>query len=179
VRDWGDIARPIQADLPEGVRALYNFEGSTQGWRAGANVASVSSEPTFLNAPRRPRLGEYVLAAAGEDVRADAWRTVEVEPPGGIDLSGADPFFVHVNGNGGVPGASYEARVELTAASGEVLARTVPVSADAWKRVEVQTAGWPHAADVVRIAVSYRAAGSDLIWRSQFQVDFVGYDRLW
>ncbi|MGH2948734.1 MAG: DUF5722 domain-containing protein, partial [Solirubrobacteraceae bacterium] len=165
-----------EADLPPGVRVLYNFEGSTQGWRAGANVASVSSEPTFLNAPRRPRLGEYVLAAAGEDVPADAWRTVAVEPPGGIDLSGAAPFFVHVNGYGGVPGATYEARVELTSAAGDVLTRTVPVSADAWNRVEVATAGWPGAADVVRIAVSYRAAGSDMIWRSQFQVDFVGYE---
>lgn len=165
-----------ESDLPPGVKALYNFEGSTQGWRPGGNVASVSSEASFLNAPRRPRLGEYVLAAQGEDVPADAWRTAFVEPPGGIDLSRAAPFFVHVNGYGGVPGATYEARVELTSATGEVLTRTAPVSADAWNRVELDTADWSGATDVIRIAVSYRAAGSDMIWRAQFQVDFVGYE---
>jgi hypothetical protein len=165
-----------ERDLPDHVTALYNFEGTVQGWRAGANVSRVSSADSFLNAPRRPRLGEYVLAADSDNVAADAWRTVYVEPPNGIDLSDADPFFIHINGYGGVPDATYEARVRMTSAAGDVLTRTVPISADAWNRVEIPVSEWAGAAHITRIEVSYRAVGNDMTWPPQFQVDFVGYE---
>jgi hypothetical protein len=77
-----------------------------------------------------------------------------------------------------VPGASYEARIELTSsASGAVLTRTVRVSPDSWNRIEVDTAGWPGAGNVTGIAISYRAAGSTMVWSSQFQVDYVGFEK--
>jgi hypothetical protein len=165
--------RPVA--LPAGGIVLYDFEDGTEGWVAGENVAAVSQETRFANAPGTPRLGRYVLAAQGRDVPADAWRTVRVDAPEGIDLR-AGPFFAHVNGYGGVPGAGYEARVELTSAMGDALTRTVPIHPDSWNRVAVDTAGWPGAGDVVAIAVSYRAVGNSMVWRSQFQVDFVGFE---
>jgi hypothetical protein len=163
--------------LPAGGIVLYDFEDGTEGWVAGENVAAVSRADRFANAPASPRLGRFVLAAQGDAVPADAWRTVRVEAPEGIDLR-AGPFFAHVNGYGGVPGASYEARIELTSsASGAVLTRTVRVSPDSWNRIEVDTAGWPGAGNVTGIAISYRAAGSTMVWSSQFQVDYVGFEK--
>lgn len=47
------------------------------------------------------------LAARGHAAPADAWRTVPVDAPAGLDLR-AGPFFAHVNRYGGVQGASYE-----------------------------------------------------------------------
>jgi Family of unknown function (DUF5722) len=165
--------RPVA--LPAGGIVLYDFEDGTEGWSAGGNVVGVSQQSRFANAPGAPRLGRYVLAVQGADVPADAWRTVRVDAPQPIDLR-AGPFFAHVNGYGGVPGATYEARVELTAGSGDVLTRTVAVHPDSWNRVEVDTPGWAGAGAVVGIEISYRAVGNPMVWRSQFQVDFVGLE---
>jgi hypothetical protein len=41
--------------------------------------------------------------------------------------------------------------------------------------VRIAVRGEAPAGEVVGLAVSYRASGSGITWRSQFQVDFVGY----
>jgi hypothetical protein len=56
------------------------------------------------------------------------------------------------------------------------LTRTVPVFPDSWNRIEVDTAGWAGAGNVTGIAISYRATGSTMMWSSQFQVDYVGFE---
>jgi hypothetical protein len=155
---------------------LYSFsDGTPDGWQAGANVTSVSAVTSFANGPGAPYDSKYALDAASAPVSASAPKTVQVTPAGPLNLSGAQTFFVYVDGYGGAPGASgYQATVTLTSGS-QTLTTTVPVSHDAWTPVDVDVSSWAYRSDVTGISVSYAAVGSTTPWSMHFQIDDVGW----
>ncbi|HEX8008744.1 MAG TPA: alpha-L-rhamnosidase C-terminal domain-containing protein [Trebonia sp.] len=155
---------------------LYSFnDGSTDGWQAGANVASVSAVTSFANGPGAPYNSRYALDAASTAVPASTSKTVQVSPAQPINMSGAQTFFAYVDGYGGAPGATgYQATVTLTSGS-QTLTKTVPVSNDAWNPVDVDVSSWSGRSDVTGISVSFAAVGSTTPWTMHFQVDDVGW----
>ena len=155
---------------------LYSFsDGTTDGWKAGANVASVSAVTGFANGPGTPYGSKYALDAASAAVPASAPKTVQVSPAQPVDMSDAQTFFAYVDGYGGAPGATgYQATVTLTSGS-QTLTKTVPVSNDTWNRVEVDVSSWAGRSDVTGISVSFAAVGSTTTWSMHFQVDNVGW----
>jgi hypothetical protein len=177
LRGRGCSADPTaEACLPSDFDLMYNFEGTTEGWSAGTNVASVASVGSMANGPRTPRLGQGALEAmpAGR-LPAEEWRTVSVTLDEPAEIDTANAFVYHLNGYGGASGATgYESRIVLTSSTGEHLDQVSSVAADQWNRVEVDLRGWP-GRDVASIAVSFRARSSAL-WEPRFQVDYVGLD---
>jgi hypothetical protein len=151
---------------------LYDFESGTQGWVAGANVSSVSKVGSFANGPGKPQDGSGALDAESAGAPADAFRSVSVEPGSAIDLSSASTLTAHVDGYGGMPGATgYEAKVTLTGAGGEELTKTFPVTPDSWNALGLDVSGWAARSALSRIEIGFRAVGTSAQWQPHFQVD--------
>lgn len=166
-----------EAGLPDTLELLYNFEGDVQGWSPGENVSSVGVAQGFPNAPGTPRLGQYVLAPQADTVAATEYRAVYVEPSTPLDLTGATAFFYHINAYGGLPNASYESRITLYSGE-ETLTETVSIDPDAWNEVRLDVSNWEGRSRVTRIELAFRALGFDEDWNGQFQLDFVGYEKV-
>lgn len=156
------------------TRQLYGFEQDTEGWQAGDNVAGVARVGSFANGPGKPAEGSGALEATGRGVPASQAKTVFVAPARALDLSDATALQLSLDSYGGAPGASgYEATVTVTGAGGETRSATQSVSADSWNRLSLDLAGWAGRSAVSRIAVSFRAVGSDTVWVPRFQLDDV------
>jgi hypothetical protein len=166
-----------EQDLPPSVGLLYNFEDNVQGWSTVENVASVKTSESFLNAPQTPYLGNYVLAARSNPVPATDWKTINVNPDVPIDLSNASEVFYYINSYGGVPNAAYESKVTLH--SGEKsISKTVLINPDQWNEIRLDINDCVYKNNVTRIEISFRAVGNDMTWDPEFQIDFVGYEKI-
>ncbi|MBB6672494.1 DUF5722 domain-containing protein [Cohnella nanjingensis] len=153
---------------------LYTFEDGVQGWTAGENVASVTTVTSFPNGPGTPSEGQSALSARSASVAASAWRTVQAAPGRPLDLSGASVFAYDIDAYGGVPNASYETRVTLRSGDGDVYTFNASVAPDQWNRIEAPIAGWAGRTSVQQIEIAFRAAGSDMAWNPEFQLDRIG-----
>jgi hypothetical protein len=171
------FARSAQP-TPHLAKVLYSFkDGTTDGWRAGTNVASVAAVTTFLDAPRHAYDGTYALDASSDDAApVSAPRTMIVIPVKPLNLSAAQTFYLYEDGYGYPQVATgYVATVTLTSRN-KTLSKTVPVLANTWNPVDIDVSSWPYRDHVTRIAVSFTALGSDIPWYSpHFQIDDVGY----
>jgi hypothetical protein len=158
---------------------VYSFnDGTTDGWTAGQNVASVSAVTSFADGPGAPYDSKYALDAACDSVAANQPHTVSVSPSTPLDLGNAKTFFAYVDSYGGLPGSgvSYEATVTLTSGNGPTLTTTATISHDAWNEVDLDVSSWAGRSDVTGISVTFQAPGSTLAWGCHFQVDHVGYE---
>jgi len=162
--------------IPSGTHLLYNFERSTEGWRAKGNVITTGAATYFLNEPKRPYLGTYSLIAYAEPVQANQWRTVEVVPEQAINLTDAETFFYSINGykfNG--VSENYETRVRLYSGT-QMLEKIVAVTPNSWNRIELAIGQWGYRNQITKIEIGYRAAQGTASWDGmQFQLDYVGY----
>jgi serine/threonine protein kinase, bacterial len=175
--------RPTQPPAPPASAApivskvLYSFQdGTTDGWEAGANIASISAVTSFADGPGHPYGGNYALdgfSTDGADLQVP--RTMMVTPATPLNLSAARTFYLYVDGYGD-PGIAtgYAATVTLSSGS-QSLTTTTPVNANAWNLVSVPVSSWAYRDQVTGISVSYAASGSDTPWYFHFQVDDVGY----
>lgn len=158
---------------------VYSFnDGTTDGWTAGQNVASVSAVTGFADGPGAPYDSKYALDAACDSVAANQPHTVSVSPSTPLNLGSAKTFFTYVDAYGGLPGSgvSYEATVTLTSGSGQTLTTTTAINHDAWNEVTLDVSSWAGRSDVTGISVTFQAPGSTLAWGCHFQVDHVGYE---
>jgi hypothetical protein len=156
---------------------LYSFkDGTTDGWRAGANVASVAAVTSFADGPKNPYGGAYALDATSTDGAAvPVPRTMMVTPVTPLNLSAAQTFYLYLDGYGYTPYATgYQATVTLTSGS-RTLTKTVPVLANTWNQVDVDVYSWPYRDHVTGISVSFTGIGSTVPWFPHFQIDDVGY----
>ncbi len=171
----GMLKDPSAAPAKPDERLLYSFEDSTQGWKAGTNVTSVSKVNSFANAPFAPIQGSYALEAQFPTQEADAWRTIQVTPPQPLDLSAAGTFFYRINSYGGSGGTGYETRLRLYSGN-HVLEHITAMNADAWNVIRKDISGWAYKDSVTKIEISFRATGTSAVWYgSRFQIDYVGY----
>ncbi|MGH3248311.1 MAG: hypothetical protein ACRDOI_19210, partial [Trebonia sp.] len=165
---------------PPASRVLYSFNGgSTDGWRAGANAASVTTVTTFQDTPGHPYAGRHALDAAGGGAFVPVPIIMTVTPVTPLNLSAAKAFFLYVDGFGYPPYAkSYAATVTLASGS-HTLSKTVPVSSNAWNHVVVEVGSWSYRDHVTGVSVSYKGiaspAGLTTPWYAHFQIDDVGY----
>jgi Protein kinase domain len=166
---------------PQVSKVLYSFTGgSTDGWRAGANAASVTTVTTFADGPGHPYASNYALDAAGGGGFVPVPVTMTVTPATPLNLSAANAFYLYVDGFGYAPYAkSYAATVTLASGS-HTLSRTVAVSCNAWNHVVVEVGSWPYRDHVTGVSVSYKgiaasSAGATTPWYAHFQIDDVGY----
>lgn len=165
---------------PPVSRVLYSFtNGSTEGWRAGANVASISLVMTFADPPGHPYASNYALDAAPDGAPASAPLTMSVSPAKPLNLSTASTFTLYVDGYGGAPDTvNYLVTVTL-ASGGHLLSKKVPVTCNEWNYVQVPVGSWRYRDRVTGISVSYQAlpssAGAATTWSPHFQIDDVGY----
>ncbi len=171
------FARSAQP-APHLTKVLYSFkDGTTDGWRAGTNVASVAAVTTFQDDPRHPYGGTYALDASSDDAApVSAPRTMIVIPVNPLNLSAAQTFYLYEDGYGYPQVATgYVATVSLTSGN-KTLTKTVPVLANTWNPVDVDVSSWPYRDHVTRIAVSFTALGSNIPWYlPHFQIDDIGY----
>lgn len=174
------IIGPPPGALPPGGELRYDFEGEVSGWGPGQNIASVASEPSFLNGPGTPYHGDYVLVGRSDAVPADVWRTVRAEFAGAEapDFSSADEFFYFVNSYGGVPNATYETSLVIETAT-DRLEVTNPYGADGWNLIRADLSELTGREAVTAIEIGYRAVGSQIAWSSNFQLDAVGVVTRW
>ena len=162
---------------PGASTVLYSFkDGTSDGWRAGANVAVAAPVTSFLDDPRRPYGGTYALEGVTEnDAPVSAPRTMTVSPASALNLSAARTFYLYLDGYG-YPGVAtgFTATVTLTSGSHH-MKKTVPVRANTWNRVDVSVSSWSYRDHVTGIAVSFAGTGSTIGWNPNFQIDDVGY----
>jgi hypothetical protein len=166
---------------PAVSRVLYSFNnGSTGGWRAGANVSSVTTVTAFADGPGHPYGSKYALdAASGDGAFVPVPRTMTLAPATPLNLSAAKAFYLRVDGFGYAPYAkSYAATVTLASGS-HTLSKTVAISCNIWSQVNVDVSSWPYRDHVTGISVSYKgvasSAGVTTPWYPHFQIDDVGY----
>jgi serine/threonine protein kinase len=162
---------------PRGPRVLYSFrDGTTDGWRAGANVASVAAVTSFADGPGHPFGGAYALDGSPADgAPIPVPRMMMITPLTPLNLSAARTFYLYVDGFGYAPFATgYAATVTLTSRS-HTLTRTVRVRANTWNRVAIRISSWMYRDHVTGISVGYTGMGSDTPWFPHFQIDDVGY----
>ena len=156
---------------------LYSFkDGTTQGWRAGANVASVAAVTSFADGPGHPYGAPYALDATSADgAEVPVPRTMTVTPVTPLNLSAAQTFYLYLDGYGYAPYATgYKATVTLISGS-QRLTNTVPVLANTWNQVDVNVYSWPYRDHVTSISVSFAGVGDTIPWYPHFQIDDVGY----
>jgi hypothetical protein len=165
---------------PAVSRVLYSFnDGSTHGWRAGANVEFVSAVSTFPDSPGSPYASNYALDATPVGAFVPAPLTMTVAPATPLDMSAANSFHLYLDGYGDPPYAvSYDATVTLASGS-HTLTKTAAVSCNAWNRMDVDVSSWPYRDHVTGISVSYKGiasgAGVTTKWFPHFEIDDVGY----
>jgi hypothetical protein len=168
------------AAVPVVSKVLYSFNtGSTEGWRAGLNAASVTTVTGFADGPKFPHASNYALDAAGAGAFVPVPINMTVAPATPLNLSTAKALYLYVDGFGYAPYAvGYAATVTL-ASGGHKLSRTVPVSCNTWNHVVVEVGSWPYLGHVTGITVSYRgiasSKGATTPWYPHFQIDDVGY----
>jgi tRNA A-37 threonylcarbamoyl transferase component Bud32 len=162
---------------PGASTVLYSFkDGTSDGWRAGANVAVAAPVTSFLDDPRRPHEGTYALEGVSEnDAPVSAPRTMTVTPASALNLSAARTFYLYLDGYG-YPGVATGFTATVTLASGSRhTTKTVPVRANTWNRVDVSVSSWSYRDHVTGISVSFAGTGSTIGWNPNFQIDDVGY----
>jgi hypothetical protein len=162
---------------PPGPSVLYSFrDGTTDGWRAGANVASVAAVTSFADGPGHPFGGAYALdgsPAGGMPIPVPA--VMMVTPPAPLDLSAARTFYLYVDGFGDPPFATgYAVTITLASSQGN-LTKTVRVRDNTWNRVDIRISSWEYRDHVTGISVGYVGIGSYTPWFPHFQIDDVGY----
>ena len=159
--------------LPSNEKILFNFESSTQDWVAGQNVDAVASVQSMANAPFVPVLGNNMLEAVFPTAPANTWRTIQLSPESGVDMSNADAIAYAINSYGGSGGTGYETRIRLYSGS-EVFEKTTTILADCWNQVYADISAWSYRNNITKIEISFRATGSSSDWYgSRFQVDMV------
>jgi hypothetical protein len=158
-------------------RVLYSFsDGSTEGWRAGANVGLVGVVTSFKDGPRHPYHGIYALDASPTDNGApvSAPKTITVTPVAPLNLSAAQILYLYVDCYGYYVATGFEATITLTSGS-KTLTKTVPLFPNTWNLVDVDVSSWLYRDHVTGISVTFAGIGSDIIWTPHFQIDDVGY----
>lgn len=85
---------------PGASTVLYSFkDGTSDGWRAGANVAAAAPVTSFLDRPRSPYSGIYALEGISQnDAPVSEPRTMTVTPVSALDLSAARTFYLYLDG---------------------------------------------------------------------------------
>jgi serine/threonine protein kinase len=171
-------SRPASPAPPRPSDALLQtFEdGTTDGWQAGPNVASVAAVTSFLNGPGHPYDGNYVLeASTNVAIPVSSPRTMSFAPAAPLDLSAAQSFFVAVDGYGGAPGATGYTMTITLSSGNEALIQTTSVQPNTWTKLVLPISTWTYRSQITSISVSFAGVGSTTGWAPQFQIDDVGY----
>ena len=156
---------------------LYTFEdGTTDGWQARANVASVAAVTSFLDGPGHPYDGNYALDASPTGgVGVSTERTISVTPASPLDVPTAQSFYLAVDAYGAAPGATgYTVTVEIGGGNQAVIA-TTSIQPNTWTKLVISVANWVERDQISSISVSFAGVGSTVVWAPHFQIDDVGY----
>ena len=172
-----EVLRHRTQAVPHASTVLYSFkDGTSDGWRAGANVAVAVPVMSFLDGPKHPYNGTYALEGISEnDAPVSASRTMTVTPVSPLDLSAARTFYLYLDGYGYPQVATgFKAAITLTSGS-QSMTKIVPINANTWNRVAVNVSSWQFRDHVTGISVSFAGIGSTTPWNPNFQIDDVGY----
>jgi tRNA A-37 threonylcarbamoyl transferase component Bud32 len=172
-----EVLRPHAQPLSHASTVLYSFkDGTSDGWQAGANVATAAPVTSFLDGPKRPYDGTYALEGICEnDAPVSAPRTMMVTPVSPLDLSAARTFYLRLDGYGYPQVATgFTATVTLTSGN-RSMTKKVPIQPNTWNQVDVSVSSWPYRDHVTGISVSFAGTGSTIPWNPNFQIDDVGY----
>lgn len=168
-----DIALYSSATAPT---KLFDFEATTQGWIAGANMASVARVTSIPNGPQAIHGGVGALEGIFSNGNASLPKTMSVTPGTPIDASSATAVYAWLDAYGGVPGATgYQATMTLRS-GGKAISSTVLVNPDTWNKLSIDVSDWPFRNAITSIEVSYRALGTTYNWTgsNRMQLDDIG-----
>ncbi|WP_427892860.1 DUF5722 domain-containing protein [Kribbella sp. GL6] len=159
------------------AKPLFDFDdGTTQGWKAGPGIASVSAATATANGPGVPQAGPYMLDGASPVESSLLPKTMYADPATPLDLSAAKRVVVWVDSYGGAPNSTgYEVTFTLRSGS-SVQTITQPYKADQWNEVSLDVSNWVGRSSVDHLEVTMHAVGGDYPnWGAHFQVDSVGW----